>query len=195
MRKIYCFVVLPSFVLGITASEAFGRADNAPVLGASTLTVNPSPSTATTTTATVTVAPAPKAPWVGQHEQRAHHDPCEMHHGHRHPCGIDDRDRHNEIGERFVQDSNTADDHPRPIFQIGVTRPPKSFPTAAQQVRSAPGPTAAQQVRGAPGPIAGAGLPVLAVGYGVYWLVKRRRKLNSRSAPVRCLVPAFTGAD
>lgn len=31
------------------------------------------------------------------------------------------------------------------------------------------------QVRGAPGPLAGAGLPVLAVGYGVYWLVKRRR--------------------
>jgi hypothetical protein len=26
-------------------------------------------------------------------------------------------------------------------------------------------------VRGAPGPIAGAGLPILAVGYGVYWLV------------------------
>jgi len=30
----------------------------------------------------------------------------------------------------------------------------------------------------APGPIAGAGLPVLAIGYGVYWLVKRRRKTN-----------------
>ena len=29
---------------------------------------------------------------------------------------------------------------------------------------------------GAPGPVLGAGLPVLAVGYGVYWLVRRRRK-------------------
>jgi hypothetical protein len=29
--------------------------------------------------------------------------------------------------------------------------------------------------RPAPGPIAGAGLPVLAVGFGVYWLIKRRR--------------------
>jgi hypothetical protein len=29
---------------------------------------------------------------------------------------------------------------------------------------------------GAPGPVAGAGLPILAVGYGVYWLVQRRRK-------------------
>lgn len=33
-------------------------------------------------------------------------------------------------------------------------------------------------VSGAPGPIAGAGLPVLAIGYGVYWLVKRRRKID-----------------
>jgi len=34
--------------------------------------------------------------------------------------------------------------------------------------------------RGAPGPIMGAGLPVLAIGigYGVYWLRKRRRQSN-----------------
>jgi hypothetical protein len=31
-------------------------------------------------------------------------------------------------------------------------------------------------VHGAPGPIAGAGLPALAVGYGIYWLMRRRRK-------------------
>jgi hypothetical protein len=31
-------------------------------------------------------------------------------------------------------------------------------------------------VHGAPGPIAGAGLPFLAVGYGVYWLIRRRRE-------------------
>ena len=38
-------------------------------------------------------------------------------------------------------------------------------------------PTTTAYTHGAPGPIAGAGLPVLAaVGYGVYWLVKRRRK-------------------
>ncbi len=30
--------------------------------------------------------------------------------------------------------------------------------------------------RGVPGPIAGAGLPVLVAGYGVYWLVRRRRR-------------------
>lgn len=36
---------------------------------------------------------------------------------------------------------------------------------------SSPGPT-----RPVPGPIAGAGLPVLAVGYGVYWLLRRSRK-------------------
>jgi hypothetical protein len=28
----------------------------------------------------------------------------------------------------------------------------------------------------APGPIVGAGLPFLAVGYGVYWLVRRNRR-------------------
>jgi len=30
----------------------------------------------------------------------------------------------------------------------------------------------------APGPVAGASLPVLAVGFGVYWLVRRRRKAD-----------------
>jgi hypothetical protein len=29
---------------------------------------------------------------------------------------------------------------------------------------------------GAPGPVAGAGIPLLVVGAGVYWLVRRRRK-------------------
>jgi hypothetical protein len=33
-------------------------------------------------------------------------------------------------------------------------------------------------VHGVPGPLAGAGLPFIAVGYGVYWLVRRRRKAN-----------------
>jgi hypothetical protein len=38
---------------------------------------------------------------------------------------------------------------------------------------------------GAPGPIAGAGLPVLAIGYGVYWLVRRRRKANQNGPDAR----------
>jgi hypothetical protein len=41
---------------------------------------------------------------------------------------------------------------------------------------AAPVPVPVSRPHGAPGPIAGAGLPVLAVGFGVYWLIKRRRK-------------------
>jgi hypothetical protein len=33
-------------------------------------------------------------------------------------------------------------------------------------------------VHGAPGPLAGAGLPVMAIAYGVYRLVRRRRKAD-----------------
>ena len=33
-------------------------------------------------------------------------------------------------------------------------------------------------VHGAPGPIAGAGLPLVAVGYGIYRLIRRRRKAD-----------------
>ncbi len=32
------------------------------------------------------------------------------------------------------------------------------------------------QFKGAPGPIVGAGLPVLGLGYGAYWLLRRYRR-------------------
>jgi hypothetical protein len=47
----------------------------------------------------------------------------------------------------------------------GHSSPPPSPPP------SSPAPTHA-----VPGPLVGAGLPFIAVGYGVYWLVRRRRK-------------------
>jgi hypothetical protein len=45
---------------------------------------------------------------------------------------------------------------------------------ASSSFAMAPRPNSPTQYRGAPGPIAGAGLPILAVGYGVYWLFRRR---------------------
>jgi drug/metabolite transporter (DMT)-like permease len=50
-----------------------------------------------------------------------------------------------------------------------------ALPALAQTPNVSPTPVPAY--RPAPGPIAGAGLPVLAVvGFGVYWLIRRRSK-------------------
>jgi hypothetical protein len=61
-------------------------------------------------------------------------------------------------------------------FALMVVSPPALACNDKGKCDSAPGQN--KHVSGAPGPIAGAGLPVLAIGYGVYWLVKRRRKVT-----------------
>ncbi|MCK1418898.1 hypothetical protein IVB55_39425 [Bradyrhizobium sp. CW4] len=58
-------------------------------------------------------------------------------------------------------------------LSLAMTMPPASACNGNGNCENAPG-----QLKGAPGPIAGAGLPILAIGYGVYWLVKRRRKVD-----------------
>ena len=35
------------------------------------------------------------------------------------------------------------------------------------------------KVKGAPGPLVGAGLPVLLIGGGIYWLVRRRKRASA----------------
>jgi hypothetical protein len=50
-----------------------------------------------------------------------------------------------------------------------------SSSSGSKTLHNAP-PVSTTTPRGVPGPIAGAGLPVLAVGYGVCWLVRRRRR-------------------
>jgi hypothetical protein len=57
----------------------------------------------------------------------------------------------------------------RTFLAIGLLLVPSLIGTAWALTCSACG------IRGAPGPIAGAGLPVLAVGFGVYWLIRRRK--------------------
>ena len=56
-------------------------------------------------------------------------------------------------------------------FALMIVTPPALACNGNGNCDNAPG-----QMKGAPGPIAGAGLPILAIGYGVYWLVKRHRK-------------------
>ena len=58
-------------------------------------------------------------------------------------------------------------------FALMIVAPPVLACNGNGNCDNAPG-----HLKGAPGPIAGAGLPILAIGYGVYWLVKRRRKLD-----------------
>ena len=57
-----------------------------------------------------------------------------------------------------------------------ISAPPALACNGNGNCENAPGQV--KKAQGVPGPIAGAGLPILAIGYGVYRLVKRRRKVN-----------------
>lgn len=49
--------------------------------------------------------------------------------------------------------------------------------------RVASGYTASRHFSGVPGPTAGAGLPVIALGIGAYWLVRRQRRKSEAGLP------------
>ncbi|WP_024511928.1 hypothetical protein [Bradyrhizobium sp. ARR65] len=57
------------------------------------------------------------------------------------------------------------------VLTLTMVAPPANACNDRGNCANAPG-----HIKGAPGPIAGAGLPILAIGYGVYWLIKRHRK-------------------
>jgi len=61
-------------------------------------------------------------------------------------------------------------------FALMIVTPPALACNGNGNCDNAPGHL--KDLKGAPGPIAGAGLPILAIGYGVYWLVKRHRKVD-----------------
>jgi hypothetical protein len=64
-------------------------------------------------------------------------------------------------------------------FALMIVAPPALACNGGGNCENAPGHNKpGNNMQGAPGPIAGAGLPIFAIGYGVYWLVKRRRKLD-----------------
>jgi hypothetical protein len=56
-------------------------------------------------------------------------------------------------------------------FALTLVPPPALACNGNGNCDNAPG-----HLKGAPGPIARAGLPILAVSYGIYWLTKRRRR-------------------
>jgi hypothetical protein len=50
------------------------------------------------------------------------------------------------------------------------------FPPNQSYTEVGPGTGQGKATQGAPGPVAGAGLSVAAIAYGVYWAIKRRRR-------------------
>jgi LPXTG-motif cell wall-anchored protein len=53
-----------------------------------------------------------------------------------------------------------------------------SVPALAQDNQGQNGNNQGQNFQGAPGPLMGAGLPVLLIGGGIYWIVRRKKRAS-----------------
>jgi hypothetical protein len=53
-----------------------------------------------------------------------------------------------------------------------------SLPASAQNNQGGNNNNQGGGYRGAPGPIVGAGLPVLLIGGGIYWMVRRKKRAS-----------------
>ena len=66
------------------------------------------------------------------------------------------------------------------VLAIGLLSP--AFAQNGQGQNGQQGQNGGGGISGAPGPLAGAGLPILAgvgIGYGIYWIVRRRRNTST----------------
>jgi hypothetical protein len=79
---------------------------------------------------------------------------------------------------RVLQKVKHAHGHPNLVCcHVGFFVDGRCF-ASVHHINSGTNPGAVRGVQGSAGPIAGAGLPVLALSYSVYWLIRRRRKVD-----------------
>lgn len=81
-------------------------------------------------------------------------------------------------GAGYAQAPQSAE---RSVAAPGVTKPKPVKPWLVERRPPKSPQKPPKKSRGAPGPVAGAGLPILVVAGGAYWLLRRRRNRVHRA--------------